>query len=53
MENEILKIDEGIFQCVDCGAYAKSKEQIKHYITCSPGEAKRWEEYFSKEENNA
>ena len=32
-----------IYQCNDCGAYHANEKSIKHYVTCNPGESKRWE----------
>lgn len=44
----ILEDDIDIWQCINCGAYAEKKEDIDHFPSCSPGEAKRWEEFYSK-----
>lgn len=35
--------------CNDCGAYAKSKEEIEHYLGCKAGDAKHWERYYKTE----
>jgi len=51
--SETIHIEEaGVHQCINCGAYAKEIDQIKHYESCKPGEAKKWEmfyEYAEKE----
>ena len=52
MDNQIEYMKElKLFLCVDCGAYAKTKEKIKHYSTCKPGEAEYWAKHYSKEED--
>lgn len=51
--NEYTFIKEaGIWQCNDCGAYAAKREDVKHYDSCMPGESKKWEEFYGREENN-
>ena len=34
--------------CNDCGAVATEKDEVQHYRTCKPGDAQRWEEYYSQ-----
>ena len=61
MENEYTQVEhpddfEGateIWSCNDCGAYADKPENVKHHESCNPGEARRWEEYYSRQENQA
>jgi len=43
---------EDVYSCNDCGAHADKPENVKHHDTCKPGESKKWEEYYSREENN-
>lgn len=45
---DVVKIDEGVFQCLDCGAHAKTAEQVVHHPTCEPGDARRWENFYEK-----
>jgi len=43
------KVFANIWQCDDCGAHAEGGSQcIKHHATCKPGESKRWEEFYTK-----
>ena len=44
-------IDLDIWVCDNCGASADKIENIQHCASCKPGEAKYWEEFYSKEEN--
>ena len=37
-----------VWQCDDCGAYAKHKKDIVHYDSCVPGESKMWEEFYDR-----
>ena len=44
---EVTRIDFGdefFYVCDNCGAHNEKAENIKHYKTCKPGEAKFWEE---------
>jgi len=41
----------GVHVCDDCGAFAEKVEDIEHHATCKPGEAKRWEDFYAREEN--
>jgi len=39
----------GDFQvCVDCGAYAEVDTLLNHHVSCNPGDAKKWEEFYEK-----
>ena len=52
-ETTFIDIDEDDIQihvCNNCGAYHESVEDIPHHATCKKGEAKRWEKFYS--ENN-
>jgi len=45
----IIKTEFGdIVTCNDCGAYAPKGTPLEHYISCVPGEAKKWEEFYEK-----
>jgi rubrerythrin len=45
MPNEYTHIEEAeVWTCNDCGAYAETKEKVKHYPTCKPGESKKEEQ---------
>lgn len=35
------------WECIDCGSSGKSREAVVHAANCKPGEATRWEEYYS------
>ena len=49
--DEITHLDEDdfdVWSCNNCGAHSlKGPEDIRHYDTCTPGECKRWEKYYS------
>ncbi len=38
-----------IVQCNDCGASAEHELLVKHYSSCSPGEAEYWENYYNQD----
>jgi len=42
---------EEIWCCNDCGAYAGSKDKIKHHKSCKAGESEEWMEFYSRPEN--
>ena len=45
----IDKTEVGDFQvCTDCGAYAEVGKTLEHHISCTPGESKKWEEFYEK-----
>ena len=46
---EVTWVEDDICVCNNCGAYAPSEKEIKHYKTCKPGESKKWEEIYSQE----
>ena len=47
--SETTYIEEAdIHVCDNCGAYSESVEDIIHHPTCQKGEAKKWEEFYSK-----
>ena len=51
-----LEDDEGVWQCDNCGAFELVKKgekptNIEHYKSCKPGEAKRWEKFYSENES--
>lgn len=37
-----------IYQCNNCGAYAPGIELIIHHKGCKLGEAKHWEEFYER-----
>ena len=39
-----------IWQCMDCGAHAKTAEKIEHHDSCKAGESKQWEEFYANAE---
>lgn len=48
-DTETTYLDEiGIYSCNNCGACASSINAIKHYTTCKKGEAKKWENFYEK-----
>lgn len=45
----IDKTEIGDFQvCTDCGAHAPVGTIVEHYVSCVPGESKKWEEFYEK-----
>ena len=49
MANSYTRVFANIWQCNDCGAHAEGGEQcVTHYATCKPGESKRWEDFYTK-----
>lgn len=50
--NEVTEIkledDDSVFVCDNCGAYASRAEDIIHYGSCTPGEAKKWERFYEE-----
>ena len=42
---------ENRWSCNDCGAHGTVKEQIVHHATCTPGESKKWEDFYTAPEN--
>lgn len=55
MPNSYIHLVEGdyldIWQCNDCGAHADTVQEIKHYTACLPGELKKWQNFYEKEDN--
>ena len=52
-QHECTYMDEDdiqVFVCNNCGAHHESVKDIPHHTTCKKGEAKRWEKFYS--ENN-
>lgn len=41
-------IVKGVWQCNDCGGHAQTKEKVIHHKTCQSGESKKWEEIYTK-----
>jgi hypothetical protein len=37
-----------MYVCNNCGAHALQEKDIEHHPTCVPGEAKKWEEFYEK-----
>ena len=51
MKNNYTYIDEaGVYICNDCGAFSTRITEIKHYKTCTPGDADKWENHYNEEE---
>ena len=48
---EVTWVDDDICVCDNCGAHAQSEGEIGHFKTCTPGESKKWEQYYSEEED--
>lgn len=42
-------VEDWIVQCNNCGAHAPKGSPVVHHGTCRPGEAKFWEEFYAKE----
>ena len=51
MKNSYTQVEEDIWQCDDCGAFAPTKEAIDHYKSCKPGECEYWAGVYSEENN--
>lgn len=48
-KHSYTRVFADIWQCDDCGAHAEGGSQmITHYPTCVPGTSKRWEDFYSK-----
>jgi rubrerythrin len=51
-DDEYTNITEGldlsVWVCNNCGAFAETKEQVRHFETCKAGESKRWEQYYGQ-----
>ena len=46
---DITHIEEiGVYICNDCGAHARSMDNLRHYPTCKPGESKKWADFYAK-----
>lgn len=43
--------DSEIVVCNDCGAFAEAEDEVVHHQTCEPGSSKKWEEYYSRVED--
>ena len=48
MNEEVTRVEDDVCVCNNCGAHASSEKEIKHYKTCSPGESKKWEKFYSQ-----
>lgn len=51
-DQEVTWVEDDICVCNNCGAHAESPQKIKHFETCQPGEAKKWEKFYSEEEED-
>lgn len=48
-EITIIDTEFGEFHtCNNCGASAPTPEEIKHHPTCTPGESKKWQDFYEK-----
>lgn len=45
---EVTWVEDGICVCNNCGAFADTPQKISHHKTCQPGEAKKWEAFYSE-----
>jgi hypothetical protein len=45
---EVTWVEDDICVCNNCGAFAGTPQKISHHKTCQPGEAKRWEAFYSE-----
>ena len=46
---ETTYIEEAdVYQCNNCGACAQRGSVIEHYSSCKSGEAKWWEDFYNK-----
>ena len=50
MDHEVTWVDADIVVCNNCGAHANKIKNIKHHPTCTPGESKKWEEFYADQE---
>ena len=41
-----------IWQCNDCGAYARTAPQIKHHKSCNPGESEKLQRVYEEFEDD-
>ena len=47
--NKLPFKDYDVYTCNDCGAHSDiSPDDIKHHATCTPGDAKKWEAFYTK-----
>lgn len=51
--HEVTRIEIGsgepdVYVCDNCGSHAEEPKNIQHHATCTPGESKRWEMFYSK-----
>jgi len=35
-----------VFSCNDCGAHGEDPREIEHHPTCTPGDSKKWEDFY-------
>ena len=38
-----------LVQCLNRGAYAKIKEEVRHYPRCQPGGADYWKKFYEED----
>lgn len=43
------KYDVKAYVCDSCGSHSESVHDINHHSTCRIGDAKRWEEFYSRD----
>jgi hypothetical protein len=52
----MIDIGDGeiVTQCNDCGSHVinKPESEVKHCKTCIPGDAERWKEHYSQEDDD-
>ena len=45
---EVTWVLDDVCVCNNCGAHAETEAGIKHFKTCKPGEAKKWEKFYEE-----
>lgn len=50
MNHYTILEDVGLVVCDDCGAFAETPEDVKHYPSCKPGDSEKWEKYYNEQE---
>lgn len=54
--DEITHLDDDdldVWSCDNCGAHSLTgPDDIKHYVTCTPGEAKYWEKHYEDDDES-
>lgn len=40
----------GMVICNECGARARTIEEVLHFEYCTPGESRKWEKYYNEQD---